>query len=213
MGKPCSEETKKKIGDANRGKVGWRKGIPHTEESKKNISNSLIGKKRNPLSDDLKQRLSAAKLGKKKSEETKKRMSVARKGKPGHPHTEETKEKIGFAFRGEKHPAWKGGISKQKGYRKEYAGIYKHKYRVLKQGNGGSFTIAEWENLKEQYGYRCPMCGKKEPSIKLAADHIIPIAKGGDNNITNIQPLCRSCNSIKHTKIYRITPDGELMLF
>ncbi len=72
--------------------------------------------------------------------------------------------------------------------------------------NGGSFTIGEWELLKKQYGYRCPMCGKREPEIKLETDHIIPVCKGGSSYIENIQPLCKKCNSIKFTKIYQGIP-------
>jgi hypothetical protein len=66
-----------------------------------------------------------------------------------------------------------------------------------KAGNGGSFTDKEWQDLCERYDYRCLCCGEQK---KLTADHVIPVAKGGTSYIDNIQCLCRSCNSKKHTK-------------
>jgi 5-methylcytosine-specific restriction endonuclease McrA len=91
---------------------------------------------------------------------------------------------------GEKSGAWKGGISKD---HKHYHRIYRNR----KLNAEGSHTNKEWENLKAQYNWTCPCCGRKEPEIKLAGDHIIPLSKGGSDNIENIQPLCKSCNSKK----------------
>lgn len=44
----------------------------------------------------------------------------------------------------------------------------------------------------------CEFCKSKE---KLHMDHILPISKGGKNEISNIQILCQKCNSSKSNKI------------
>lgn len=84
---------------------------------------------------------------------------------------------------------------------------YQAARRAIKTQAGGSYTVQEWEALKAQYDYTCLCCGRREPAIKLTADHVIPITKLGSSNIDNIQPLCFSCNSSKNTKIidYRKT--------
>ena len=72
--------------------------------------------------------------------------------------------------------------------------------RARKLGNGGTFTMQEWQALKEFYNFICLRCGRKEPEILLTPDHVLPLVRGGSNSIDNIQPLCRSCNCSKHTK-------------
>lgn len=69
--------------------------------------------------------------------------------------------------------------------------------RIKRQG--GYHSVGEWENLKAQYNWTCPSCHRQEPEIKLTRDHIIPILRGGSDNIENIQPLCIFCNSYKGT--------------
>lgn len=69
----------------------------------------------------------------------------------------------------------------------------------------GRFTAKEWSNLKRKYEYTCLCCGRREPEIKLHADHVQALADGGSNDIGNIQPLCAECNTRKgmRTKDYR----------
>lgn len=67
----------------------------------------------------------------------------------------------------------------------------------------GTHTFGEWETLKAQYDWTCPACKKREPEIKLTEDHIIPLSRGGSDNIENIQPLCMPCNLRKTTRTVR----------
>lgn len=75
--------------------------------------------------------------------------------------------------------------------------LYEQRRRARKQGSDGEYSEAEWKALVKQQGGRCLACGKK---TELTADHVIPLVKGGSNDISNIQGLCRSCNSTKGTK-------------
>jgi 5-methylcytosine-specific restriction endonuclease McrA len=74
---------------------------------------------------------------------------------------------------------------------------YRAKRRAAKTEAGGSYTPTEWLALCKKFKHRCARCKRRR---KLEADHVIPIHKGGTSSIDNIQPLCRSCNAIKHTK-------------
>ena len=73
--------------------------------------------------------------------------------------------------------------------------------RSRKTQAGGSYTPQQWRMLKMQYSSTCLCCGRWEPEIKLTADHVIPISRGGTSDISHIQPLCYSCNSKKYNKI------------
>ena len=44
---------------------------------------------------------------------------------------------------------------------------------------------------------QCQSCGKTDRETQLTIDHIIPLALGGTNDISNLQTLCNTCNSQK----------------
>ena len=86
--------------------------------------------------------------------------------------------------------------------------VFAQRRRARKQAAEGSFNTEEWELLLSQTP-RCPRCDRLWDEIPKPAngravihrDHIIPLAKGGNNYIENIQPLCYSCNSKKGDRI------------
>ena len=64
----------------------------------------------------------------------------------------------------------------------------------------GSFTQEEFQKLCDKYNNKCLKCGCKPENENLCADHVVALSRGGTNYISNMQPLCRSCNSNKGFK-------------
>lgn len=189
----------------NKGKIGWMSeaGRKAISESRRNHSPWNKGIE---LSEEHKQKLRDARKGLRERQGyllSPEAIEKLRKINIGHICSKETRERIGKARRGKVMGSevwcWKGGISLGENKRPYYK-IRSVIRRARKLNAEGSYTQEEWENKKAQYQYTCPACDKSEPEIQLTADHIVPLIKGGTNYIDNIQPLCQSCNSRKHTK-------------
>lgn len=110
----------------------------------------------------------------------------------GRKFTEEHRRKIGDSKRGNKSYNYKGGYENKM--------MHVRLRRALKLGARGSHTSQDWEILKNRFNYMCLCCKQHEPQIILTEDHIVPLSLGGSHDISNIQPLCQSCNSRKALK-------------
>ncbi len=101
-------------------------------------------------------------------------------------------------------PTWRGGVSNTEAHRRwkkknpERMAHLKARRYARERGAKGSHTLAEWKELKLKHNFLCAICGEKKP---LTKDHIIPLSEGGTDYISNIQPLCRNCNSKKWKKL------------
>ena len=52
--------------------------------------------------------------------------------------------------------------------------------------------------------FRCVICGASPATTagcELHVDHIIPLAKGGENVLSNLRALCSQCNLGKGSKL------------
>lgn len=54
------------------------------------------------------------------------------------------------------------------------------------------------ETVFERDGRECTYCGATDD---LAVDHVVPLARGGTNDLGNLTPACRPCNSSKRDKL------------
>lgn len=60
----------------------------------------------------------------------------------------------------------------------------------------GTHTPDEWDSIVREFNYRCVRCGCF-PAGGPCKDHITPIYLGGSDAASNLQPLCRQCNTGK----------------
>lgn len=70
--------------------------------------------------------------------------------------------------------------------------------RARLKGAPGRMTAAEWRAKCAEYDHRCAYCKRAVP---LTRHHVVPLARQGSNDIGNIVPACRHCNSTIGTKI------------
>jgi len=80
-----------------------------------------------------------------------------------------------------------------------------------RRGATGRHTAAEWAEVVRGFKGRCAYCGT---AGRLERDHVIPLRRGGTNDISNIVPACPSCNRRKAGRTdveFRAAEDLERM--
>ena len=110
-----TDEIRRKISDTHKGKVITEKHKaairkwniesrqPASEETRKKIAETKLGKKRKPFTEEARRNMSASRTGKKRPEGFGSLISKIQTGKKRSPHSDESKEKIRAANVGRKH--------------------------------------------------------------------------------------------------------------
>jgi hypothetical protein len=67
-------------------------------------------------------------------------------------------------------------------------------YRLLRAG--------VWWDVLARDNWKCCACGRTSQgeAVRLEVDHIIPRSKGGTDDLSNLQTLCRKCNGGKSNR-------------
>jgi len=87
-------------------------------------------------------------------------------------------------------------------YERHYARI-KMNNQIRKariRGAEGSHTKKEWLAKVIEHKWLCFYCKSELTIVTLTKDHLLPIVRGGRDDIYNIVPACISCNSSKQAK-------------
>lgn len=87
-----------------------------------------------------------------------------------------------------------------------------HHRRALKKSSTGAYTPVQ---LQEQYMRQRKKCYYCQKKVKWGAhhiEHVIPVSRGGTNDISNIVIACPPCNMHKHNKLPHEWPEGGRLL-
>lgn len=94
----------------------------------------------------------------------------------------------------------RGREAEKKRLRKELTRILRTEYSVIK-------ARLALQLMATGKPFECAMCGGYQ---NMSIDHIVPLSKGGTNDMDNLQWLCRSCNSRKGDRVVHIIPERRV---
>ena len=74
------------------------------------------------------------------------------------------------------------------------------KRRCLEETQGKGITKEQWLEMMNFFEWKCAYSGIVLGKNNRSVDHIMPLDKGGENEIWNLVPMLINYNSSKHTK-------------
>lgn len=80
---------------------------------------------------------------------------------------------------------------------REVVASHSRNRRALVKNSEGIHTADDVNWLLRTQRYQCAVC-RSDIKRSYHVDHILPLARGGSNDKTNLQVLCPTCNNQKH---------------
>lgn len=81
---------------------------------------------------------------------------------------------------------------------RERGRLHRSHYRARIRNAPGTHTSQQWRDLCLEHDHCCVYCGER---TIMTRDHVIPLSKGGSNDISNIVPACLTCNLRKSDRL------------
>lgn len=67
-----------------------------------------------------------------------------------------------------------------------------------------------YDAVVKYFGSKCNYCEEKK---KLQLHHILPLSRGGINELGNIELVCKKCHDELHRQIRKVLPLKRLLMF
>ena len=120
------------------------------------------------------------------------------KNKDWHANNRPAKRKINAKYRANHPETVRAAIKAHHQANPELYATYRAARRARQRAApGDGFSAEDVKRISEAQRWRCAACGQK---ARLTVDHIVPLAKGGPNDPSNLQMFCKPCNSSKGAK-------------
>jgi len=97
-----------------------------------------------------------------------------------------------------------------------YGRVYDHNRRARMMSIPGTHTLSQIQDLLKRQKHKCYYCFNKFKQrgdrYLYHIDHVVPISRGGSNDISNIVLACPPCNQHKNARMPHEWPEGGRLL-
>lgn len=98
---------------------------------------------------------------------------------------------------------WVSTLARSRKWRKEHperVQVWVRNRRAKLKGSNGTHSLTDICSLLKSQNGQCVYC-RADIRESFQVDHIMPVSKGGSNDPSNLQLLCKSCNLLKRDKL------------
>ena len=98
--------------------------------------------------------------------------------------------------------SWKNALIEFVKYKNNSDNIEYVENVVIKKNRKAINNSIKYDIMKRD-NFKCQYCGKSpaiDSNVILEIDHILPVSKGGTNEIENLKTICKDCNIGKFNK-------------